>query len=908
MSVLHGIRFRLRALLQRRRMDAELAEELRFHLDSFVADQVRRGVPESRARREARRLFGGTLRTRDEVRDAEGLAPWDALRQHVTYAFRGVRRAPGFAAMVALTLALGIGANGAMFGIVDQLLLRGPGGVVRPGELRRVYVTTRDQAGGQLTGAAQSYALYALLRDHTTAFAAIAGYTSSHVRIGRGLAAHTIPVVATTADFFPTLGARPYLGRFFGTGEAGPGGGAQVVVLGYGLWLRDFGGDRAVLGRTITLESHVLTIIGVAPPGFTGVERTAVDAWVPMSSGFFAPAKDWTTTWLTAWVRIVARLRPGVSVRSADAQVTAALRGGYAGRYAVMRRADVSLRPISFDENGNEPPELGVARLLFAVALVVLLVAAANAANLLLARAVRRQRELGVRVALGAGRMRLATMLLAEAGALALLGGIAGIALAYWGGALVRRTLLPSVAWYGPPVDARVMAYSALTVLAVMLLVGLVPALRATRGDTVGILRSGIPQAGDRHERTRFLLQVGEVTFSLVLLFVAALFVRSLANVRSLDLGIQPDRVVLAGVELPSAHASVGAARGSRDENLERDQALRAAAIERGRYRELLERVRHAPGVEHASVAVGLPLYSSYAVGMRLPGRDSLPLQTGGGPWIHAVTPDFFATVGTRVERGRAFTPADHEGTEPVVTVNETMARTYWPGEDPLTKCMIIQWSHACRRVVGVVADALQWKLREDAPMQYYVPYGQEEDIGGPMLLVRPRGDAASFVGPLRALVAQAAPDATYDDVKTLAELLDPQVRPWRVGAMLFGLFGALALIVAAVGLFSVLSYLVVQRTHELGVRIALGARAPQIVRLVLSGALVTTVAGAVIGAGVSLALAPLIQPLLFETGARDPVLLGVVAAALLATAVLAGLLPSWRASRVDPLIALRAE
>jgi predicted permease len=392
------------------------------------------------------------------------------------------------------------------------------------------------------------------------------------------------------------------------------------------------------------------------------------------------------------------------------------------------------------------------------------------------------------------------------------------------------------------------------------------------------------------------VLQIAQVALSVILLFTAGLFVRSLWRVRSLDLGLEPDAVVTATVAFND------------DDYRTSEGFQRAVAMSRVRSRNLLERIRHLPGAEHASVAIGTPFYSGYGVDVRMPGRDSLPPARGGGPYINAVGPDYFETVGTRLVRGRAFTAADHEGSPRVVIVNETMARTLWPNEDPVSKCLIIADGNACTPVVGMVRDARRWKLREDPAMQFYVPYGQENGIAGWMLLVRPHGDVESFAGALRAALVRFAPDARLIEVNTLASAIDPQIRPWRVGALMFGLFGVLALVVAAVGLFSVASYLVAQRTHELGVRIALGARPSQILRLVLGGALVRAAVGVATGAAFALAVGPLLQPFLFETVARDPLILGIVALALLSTTLLAGAVPSWRACRVDPALALRAD
>jgi predicted permease len=781
-----------------------------------------------------------------------------------------------------------------MFGIIDRLLLRGPEGVIQPNELRRAYVSTRNPAGGDKTDAIQPYAFYSLLRADTTLFAGAGAYTQSDVRIGQGADSHTIPAMAVTWDLFRVLGARPYLGRFFDASEDRPPNGARVVVLGYGYWVREYGADPRILGQTIPVGDQRLTVIGVAPPHFTGAERGAVDLWIPMSTRE-GISPDWPTTWNAAWVQVVSRVRPAMSQRLANARVTSDLRAGYTGNDPEMQRATVTLRPLSYDRNGNEPPELGLARVLYAVAIVVLLIAAANVANLLIARATRRQREFGVRVALGAGRARLASMMLIESGILALFGGLAGLALGYWGGDLIRRTLLPSVAWPTSPVDVAVLMYTAGAVLATTILVGLVPAWHAVRGDPITAIKRGLAQSGERLGRVRTVLQIAQVALSVVLLTTAGLYVESLWRVRGLDLGLEPNAVVTAGVAYND------------DDVRTPDGFARSIALSRARSRELLQQVRRLPSVAHASLAIGTPFITAFGVGIRVPGYDTVPSVKGGGPYINEIGPDYFETVGTRLRRGRAFTAADHEGSAPVVIVNETMARTLWPNDDALTKCIYVD-DNSCASVVGVVADAHMEKLREDAAMQFYVPYGQNDHIAGWMLLVRPRGNIDRFVGDLRSTLTRAAPNARLIRVAPLANEIDPQIRPWRVGALMFGLFGALALVVAAVGLFSVVSYMLAQRTKELGVRIALGARASHVLGVMLGGAFVRATLGVAIGAAGALAVGPLVEPYLFETMGRDPVVLSIVSLTLLATTLVASALPSWKACRIDPIIALRLD
>jgi predicted permease len=324
---------------------------------------------------------------------------------------------------------------------------------------------------------------------------------------------------------------------------------------------------------------------------------------------------------------------------------------------------------------------------------------------------------------------------------------------------------------------------------------------------------------------------------------------------------------------------------------------------------EATERIRRLPGVEHASSAIGTPFRGSYAGFLRVPGRESLPKLPGGGPWISAVAPDYFATVGTRILRGRAFEPTDRPDGERLVIVSETMAKALWPGKEGIGECIIVGAKETpCARVVGIAQDAHRLWVREEPAMQYYVPLGQERHYGGRLLLVRPRGDASALIPTLRRELHGLDPSLQDVDIRYLQDRLDPQIRPWRLGATMFGIFGALALIVAAVGLYSVVAYTVTQRTHEFGVRMALGARSGDILRLVVRQGTMTALIGTAIGIALALAAGRFIQPLLFKTSARSPVILATVAGILVVVAIVASLIPAWRAKRVDPVVALRAD
>ena len=888
---------------RRRRSADDFGEEIRSHLDLEQERLAREGLSPTEAVVAAHRAFGNVTSARERFHLSRRIEWLDRIGQDLRYAARGLRREPLFTAFVVMTLALGIGANAAMFGVVDRLLLRGPEHIVNPERVMRFYATSRPAGMNESTTQTFGYVMYELLRKGSHSFDGVAAYRAnpeSKITFGHGADAQQVGLGQATADLFPMLGVRPTLGRFFTAQEDRTSRAEHVTVIGYGLWQRMYGGDRGVIGRTVTLGDAPYTIVGVTPKGFTGPQFARVDVWVPMSLHLtMTTPDDFTRTWNARWLEIIGRLKPGVTTEQASADATLAFRHAYDGGSKTDSAARLFVAPMSFDNRGKESTEVTVSRWLVGVAVVVLCIACSNVVNLLLARAVRRRREMAVRLALGARRSRLVRLLLTESLMLAALGGFAALVVAWLAGQLIRTVLLTAVEWTSSPVDARVLGVSAAIALAVGVIVGLVPALRASRPDLTAALKTGVREGGVHGTRLRAALTVAQAALSIVLLVGAGLFVRSLANVRALDLGIQPDRVLVVDPRWPRL-------RGGAD----------TAGVEMARrgdiYIRALERIRRLPGVEHASVAVGLPFMSSFGQSLRVLGWDSIPQLKGGGPNVSAVTSDYFATVGTRLIRGRTFTSSDRKGSEPVAVVSETMAKTLWPARGPIGDCLFSgqdgRTVQTCARIVGIVADARHDELREEPSMHYYLPFGQETQIGGPLLLVRPSDDPSALVPLIRNLVSQLDPSIIYVEENMLQQEIDPQIRPWRLGANMFGLMGVLALVVAAVGLYSVMSYLVAQRTHEFGVRIALGARGWNIFALILRSSVGMAALGVAIRIGLSLWAGRFIAPLLFETSPRDPVVLGGVGAALLAVAVLAGLLPAIRAKRVDPMEALRSE
>jgi putative ABC transport system permease protein len=893
-----GLWIRLRYYLFRERYDREMEEEMRFHLELRAAAHEHDGLSEAEARDLARRRFGNTTALQEHRRMAVGLPSLETLGQDLRDVLRAIRHAPGFSVMVVATLGIAIGANAAMFGIIDRLMLRGPAYVVDADRVVRLYSTERFDRT-QFTSSVVGFVTYDHLRRSARDFEDLAVYTQTDATAGAGQNASRISLGRASWNFFPLLGVRPVLGRFFTAEEDRPPRGENVIVLDEGYWRRAFGGDRKVIGRTMAIGGVTYTIVGVAPRGFTGAELERRDGWVPISLPYWGPGDDWPTTWTSSWLQIVGRLKPGVSFAQAGIDATDAHRRAFDGPPDnTMRTATLSVAPLRFTRVGKENVVTRVSRWLVAVATIVLLVACANVANLFLARATRRRREVAVRLALGISRGRLIRLLVGESVVLGLLGGIAGLAVAYVGGKFVRGVLLPNVAWTDAPIDVRVLAVTALMAFAVGLVVGLAPALQGTRLELTSALKSGVREGGAGRSRVRAMLTVTQAALSVVLLVGAGLFVMSLWKINALHLGIEPEKLMTVSFDWPSLAALPA--------DVQHRERLRRNLF----YQEALRRVRALPGVAHAAVGVGTPFQSSASLDhLRVAGRDSIPRLGGEDPTIRAVSDDYFATAGTRVLRGRVFTAADVAGAERVVVVNETMARLVWPKGDAIGACLLMD-SLPCSRVIGVVEDTRKFALKEDPVMQYYIPLGEERELGfgGPQMFVRPAAAVAGLREQLRSELTRLDPTISFVTVGMLQDLLDPQIRPWRLGATMFGIFGALALLVAAIGLYSVISYLVAQRAHELGVRIALGAQVGNIVSLVMRHGVGMALVGVGIGTVLALNGARWIGPLLFDTSPRNPVIFGVVAVVLLLVALLASVVPAWRASRVDPIEALRAD
>ena len=900
--MLSDLKFRMRALLRRATVERELDDELRFHLEREIEKNARAGMSRVDAERAARLAFGGVERIKDDARDARGIYLWDTLSQDVRYAWRGLRRRPGFALAVVTTLALGIGANAAMFGIVDRVLFRPPPHLVDMDRTHRVFLHQRTPDNTERADRYVSYLRYLELHESTRSFDRLALFAGREIAVGTGLDARDMRVQAVSASFFEFFDARPVIGRFFTTAEDVTPAGAMVAVLGHAQWQSRYGGQPDVIGERLHIGSQVYTIIGVAPQDFAGLGDDGVPvAFVPITSFASARGNQYFQNHNWSWAQILVHRRPGVSVETATADLTNAWvlswdrevtqSGGQATRTAADVDARGELASVLLGRGPDANATARVAAWVMGVAIIVLLIACANVANLLLARALARRREITLRLALGVTRGRLYQQLLTESAMIALFGGIVGLVLGHVGGQLLQTFFLASDASMRIT-DGRTLAFTSVVTLLVALFTGLAPALHSLRGDLADALKSGAREGTYRRSRTRSALLVAQGAMSVVLLVGAGLFVRSLDNVRDLRIGYDVDPVVLIQ----------GIPRGTRLAAEAND-----ALLDR-----LVADLRRIPGVRSVTRSASVPFYSFEGRGApRVTGRDSL--HKLGSFLLQIGDAAYFETMGTRILRGRGIEPSDRRGAQLVAIVSDAMARAIWPGEDAIGKQFRLpRHDEDVLTVVGIAEDIRGSQLQGKAEMWYYLPAEQygvlfDEPLSL-QILARVDGRAEDYLEPIRRSLTPAMPGEGYVTTIPMRSLIGPQQRSWEFGATMFVAFGGLALALAAIGLYSVIAYAVRQRSHELGVRIALGAGVGNVVMMVLRQGMGFAVAGVVIGLAVALWAGRWVEPLLFQQSARDPVIVGSAAVVLLLVALFATIRPAIRATRVDPTEALRAD
>ncbi|HVT40249.1 MAG TPA: ADOP family duplicated permease [Gemmatimonadaceae bacterium] len=889
-----------------RDVDRSVRDELAFHFEMAVADLVASGMTAADARLEAERRFGDVGRTRhrletiDRARVAEGrrVEQWRNILHDLRFALRMLRRQPGFAAAVILTLALGIGANTTIFGIVDRLLFRPPALLPNPDHVHRLYFARTDN-GREFAAANVSYQRYLDVVNGTSAFASMAAFWTPRMAVGRDNA-NEMRVTMATASFWQVFDVTPVAGRLFTAVEDSPPAGEPVAVLSWPFWQATFGGRRDVLGTRVRIGRVDYTIIGVAPRGFWGLEQTAPAAFIPLSSGAdnfhgpFGPGRpSWRQGYGFNWLQIFARRKEGVSIDASTSDLTAAFKRSYALQAAEQHHlppADVA-RPraivgsILTERGPNQGTNSKVALWLIGVSAIVLIIACANVGNLLLARAVRRRREIAVRLALGISRTRLFSQLLVESTLLAALGAAGGLALARWGAGLLGSVLLPDLTTPGSVIDSRLLLFTSLAAAAAGFVTGLAPALQAVRLDVTTMLHGGARDGASHRSPVQLGLLVMQGALSTLLLVGAGLFMRSLHNVRDVRLGFDADRLsfvapVMRGVVLSAAETS------------RLHERLTGAA-------------RVIPGVDGASRTESVPFYWDNEDNIFIPGRDSV--NKLGSFVQQSVSPGYFATAGTRILHGRGITDEDRPGAPRAVVVSRMMAATLWPAQEAIGKCVKVSAdTMPCNHVVGIAEDIKQFSLRDDPGLEYYLAAAQADATFGVYVRTSARGGASAET--IRRALQREMPGVSYVTVTPLSQILEPVTLPWQLGATMFTMFGGLALLVAAVGLYSVLAYGVAQRSREIGVRVALGARPRDVVTLVLREGLGISLGAIALGVVTALLAGRWLAPLLFSVSPRDPVTYGTVALVLLLVTVIACLAPAQRAARTDPNIALRAE
>ena len=828
----------------------------------------------------------------------------ESLWQDLRYAVRGLRTKPGFTIAVVSTIALGIGANAAMFGIVDRLLFRPPALMKDPATAHRVY-KFQTFRGKERAGGGGQYAFYKDLQRWTKSFSNIAGYSARDLAVGVGDAAREMRIGTVSASFFGFFDAPPELGRYFTAAEDSTPDGSPVAVLSHSMWQTNFGGQRDVLGKKVQIGPVVYTIVGVAPRGFVGLWADQPPAaYIPITnygavsarSGFLRGLKTtWYKTYSWGWMSVIVRRKPGVSLAAANADLTQAMVKSYQSQTVEQTRIPpITLaRPhglagsILAERGPNESSVAKVATWVGGVALIVLLIACANVANLLLARALRRRREIALRLALGVGRGRLLSQLLTESLILAVTGGALGLLIANWGGAVLRAVVLDKSQAPAGFRDPRTILFALAAAIIVGLITGLAPILQAGRADLTGDLKAGAREGTVHRSKARVALLVFQGALSVVLLVGAGLFVRSLRNVNDVRLGYDVDPVLLVNLNM-------------RGENL--DSVATIGLLQR-----LEQTARTMPGVEHVSRQVAVPFWSQWSVGLYVQCIDTVGKL--GQFNLNAVSPDYFATLGTRILRGRGFTDQDTPNAPRAMVVSESMGKVLWPDKDPIGQCIRVNADTVpCTYVVGIAEDIKQQSLAADTGSYYYYLSSPQFNPQNGGLFVRVRGNSERFSDAVRRRLQHEMPGASYVTITPLSEIIGGQTKSWHLGATMFVAFGVLALALAAIGLYSVIAYSVAQRTHELGVRVAVGAQSGDLVRLVVLEGLRLAAIGVALGIGAAWVAARWLKPLLFEESPRDPLVFGAVTVLLVGTAMAASWIPARRASRVNPMVALRAE
>jgi putative ABC transport system permease protein len=794
---------------------------------------------------------------------------------------------PGFTVVAILALALGIGANTAIFSVVNAVLLR-PLPFADPQQLVIVWMDNRQQG---VKEDIHSYPNFVDYRDQNKVFENLTAYRNTSLNLtGMGEPERVLGASAT-ASFFEVMRVVPAIGRAFTVEEDQPGH-DNVMILSYGLWQRRFGGDKNIIGKSVQMSGATRTVIGVMPPDFSFPSKDT-EFWTPL-----APPNQVKDQRQAFWLNVIGRLKPNVTLEQARAEMETIAKRLEQQYPDANSNFGTNLVPLREQTVGPVRPALLV--LLGAVAFV-LLIACANVANLLLGRAAAREREFAIRMAMGAGRRRIVRQLLVESLLLAFFGAALGVMLAMWGLDALKLMMpadMPRIDQIG--VDARVLSFTILISFLTALLFGLAPALQASHPDLNETLKDGGGKGGSKGVRSRQmrrLLVVSEVALALVLLVGAGLLLKSFSRLRDFNLGFRPEGVLTAKIQLPGLKY--------------REESQRRMFT-----RQLLERLSSTPGVESAGMITSVFLSKTpNSTYFSIEGRPSfLPGQRVEVP-LDSISPNYFQVMGTPIIKGRAFNDQDTENAPRAVIINETMARRFWPGEDPIGKRIKYGDADApedespWRTIVGVVADTRRTGFESEVRSETFLPMAQEPP-GRLTLVVRAAGNAdpSGLAATLRGAVQAIDPDQPVYDIKTMTQWVSETIAQRRLNMILLGTFALLALLLAAVGIYGVMSYSVTQRTHEIGIRMALGAQRRDVLKMIIGQGMGLTLIGIGVGLIGALALTRLMSSLLFEVSAFDPLTFFGVSALLTFIALLACFIPARRAMKVDPMIALRYE
>jgi putative ABC transport system permease protein len=874
---------RLRGWLTIGRVDEGFDEEIGSHAEMLTRDYIGRGMSPAEAARAARLRLGGTVQLRETNRDIEGLPMLETLVNDLRYAVRMARKRPGFTTIAVLTVALGIGANTAIFSVVNAIFLR----PLPFREAHRIYVVRR--VGNRFGGASLSMPIFLGWREQQGLFdhLALLGGHSPTTLTGRGEAVR-IPSAAASTELFSVLGVHPALGREFNESEAAPGGPA-VVLISDRFWNAQFQGDAAVLGTTITLNNEPVTVVGVLPADFEipiGGARSA-DLWFPLR------VPRTSTNPSNGGLLCLGLLKSGVSTAQAEESLTRPLidlRRQYPNMFVADEKAFLQpLRDFVSSDAGPAP------LLLFGAAAMVLLIACANVANLTMAAAAARQRELAVRSAIGAGRGRIVRQLLTESVLIGLAGGAVGIGICYAAFDAVVALVPASTPHVGGfAIDARVLSFAFALSVATGLIFGVMPALGASDTGADAIVRRVNPTIGGR-DRLRRVLAANEIAISLVLVIGAALALQSLNRLVRVEPGFDYRQVLTFHVDLPARKYASPQAR---------------LAF----FRDALRRVSALPGVEKPALANVLPfqgggdLLFSIETGDRTQGDQ-------GTANFRIVSPQYFTALRIRVERGRAFSDNDAAGTPPVVLINRVLANRYWPGADPVGQQIWLgkpmgpaNAEPSPRQIAGIVGDIRDESLAEPPQPTVYIPYAQAASANAASFILRTERQPMLSAADARAAIRAIDADVPLTAVRELGDLMGASTADWRFRAILLAWFGALALCIAAIGVYGVISYSVAHRTQEIGVRLALGALRSDVLSLVVWQGLQTTLWGIGAGLAAAYALTRIAANMLYGVSATDPITFAGTAILLAAIGLAACYVPARRAMQIDPMVALRDE